>query len=778
MERPENRSWDWLVVLLLVAALSITAYRLTDTKWTDHLNMTVSLTWVGMILGLLLGYSQFKAGSVKIFGIAFTLFFPIHQLLLTTPIEFTWSERLGILGERIRTSTVLFIANQPLNDSILFISLLALIFWLNALTSGYLLARYRKPWSGLIIAGITMIAIDIYHPVLAQSGFASALFAILALVISTRINYINKSRDWQTERASVDSDTGSNLIRVALISTIILVVLAWNAPRVVRAFVPNTPERERLLENWQGVRQRLQNATASLRGSVPIEVEFFGEFFGLGTGTSLTEETIFTVSPNIPKYGGASFYWRLRSYDSYSTGQWSNTIQDEAVLKPGEQVAPFSQYDHRVTREFIFRPVRNLGMLYAPGLMLQSDLPTSLIVDRNEEQINDIVVVLVDEMVRPGTEYTLSASLAAPNLAELRAAGTEYPDWVVEKYLQLPENMPARISTLAREITSGALTPYDQAAAITVWLRTNIEYSTTIPTPPPNIDPVEWVLFEQKQAFCNYYASAEVLMLRSLGVPARWVVGYAQGELVNSDTESYYRVRDMDRHAWPEVFFPGLGWVEFEPTASQPEILRPIGDPSDDSGSLGNNRPAPLLEDDAPIRPETTPFTTTAPGTYSNRILFSMAVLFGGLLGLVLIAWAILRFIARKKDSKKPLAVLLEKQIQSHGWKVPRLVTEWALYSQLSPIERTFYRVKYIQLILGIPHPRGLTPAEQMYAIAARLPEGKESAAVLLREYENGIYSLHPADVIQAQAAVWDLWIKALKKRLQIIRNKIIPAQT
>jgi len=76
-----------------------------------------------------------------------------------------------------------------------------------------------------------------------------------------------------------------------------------------------------------------------------------------------------------------------------------------------------------------------------------------------------------------------------------------------------------------------------------------------------------------KQGFCNYYATAEVILLRSVGIPARLAVGYAQGD--NVDDPLLYTVRQRDAHAWPEVYFPGVGWVEFEPTASQPTLVRP-----------------------------------------------------------------------------------------------------------------------------------------------------------------------------------------------------------
>ena len=100
-------------------------------------------------------------------------------------------------------------------------------------------------------------------------------------------------------------------------------------------------------------------------------------------------------------------------------------------------------------------------------------------------------------------------------------------------------------------------------------------YQTTLPKVPDDVDPVEWFLFDNKAGFCNYFASSDVLMLRSLGIPARLAAGYAQGEW-NKDTGAY-TVLSGDYHAWPEVFFPGIGWIPFEPTAAQPALQYPEG---------------------------------------------------------------------------------------------------------------------------------------------------------------------------------------------------------
>jgi hypothetical protein len=130
------------------------------------------------------------------------------------------------------------------------------------------------------------------------------------------------------------------------------------------------------------------------------------------------------------------------------------------------------------------------------------------------------------------------------------------------------------VSNLARQIVSetGTQNPYDQAKAIEHWLRTNIQYNESIPTPPAGSDPIEWFLFEERQGYCNYYASAMVLMLRVQGIPARLAAGFAQGTW--DANRGSFEVLERDAHTWVEVYFPGYGWIEFEPTADEPAVER------------------------------------------------------------------------------------------------------------------------------------------------------------------------------------------------------------
>ena len=159
---------------------------------------------------------------------------------------------------------------------------------------------------------------------------------------------------------------------------------------------------------------------------------------------------------------------------------------------------------------------------------------------------------------------------------------------------------------LAQRIVSdaNATAPYDRARAIESWLRTNIRYNETIGAPPANVDTVEWLLFDAREGYCTYFATAMIVMLRHLGIPARLAAGFSQGEF---EAESQrFIVRERDAHTWVEVYFPGYGWINFEPTAAQAPITRD----GDDQAQEHPDRLTP--------QPTTTPSPTPSPTLESS----------------------------------------------------------------------------------------------------------------------------------------------------------------
>jgi hypothetical protein len=171
-----------------------------------------------------------------------------------------------------------------------------------------------------------------------------------------------------------------------------------------------------------------------------------------------------------------------------------------------------------------------------------------------------------------GDKYDVASQISNADVESLQTASTNYPNWITNSYLQVPNELTPETLALAAELTAGFDNPYDKATAVQDYLREAITYNDQIDAPPPDVEPIHYTLFESKEAYCTYYASAMAMMLRSQGIPTRIVNGYAQGDFDN-ETNSY-RVRASNAHTWVEVYFPNYGWIQFEPTASIPVVVR------------------------------------------------------------------------------------------------------------------------------------------------------------------------------------------------------------
>jgi hypothetical protein len=161
------------------------------------------------------------------------------------------------------------------------------------------------------------------------------------------------------------------------------------------------------------------------------------------------------------------------------------------------------------------------------------------------------------------SSYEAVSVLEQRDARELRRAGAEYPAEIELRYLQTPKRFDPRVRALAEQITAHAPTPYDKAQALESYLRTTYGYTLQLPAASPP-DPVANFLLERKQGHCELFASAMTVMLRAINIPARLVNGFNGGEF-NPLTGSYV-VRARDAHSWVEAYFPGDGWVTFDPT--------------------------------------------------------------------------------------------------------------------------------------------------------------------------------------------------------------------
>jgi hypothetical protein len=262
-------------------------------------------------------------------------------------------------------------------------------------------------------------------------------------------------------------------------------------------------------------------------------------------------------------HGSFDLKWRGVTLSHFDGRNWSNN----RILHPLQ-----SQMGGR----FIFPPslrnVRNgsaktvhyrvlmepLGM----NVFFLAGSPESLEGSYKNVGVDDGGAVFNLDLQHPVGRYQATSDVSQPGARELRKGDHDQADFDAD-YLELPPSLDPRIPSLAGQITAQADNNYDKATAIESYLRTHYKYTLQLSRIVPH-DPLAEFLFERKQGHCEYFASSMAVMLRSLGIPSRIVNGFTTGEF--NDLTSQYVVRASDAHSWVEAFFPGHGWIAFDPT--------------------------------------------------------------------------------------------------------------------------------------------------------------------------------------------------------------------
>lgn len=754
----DTRWWDGPAALLLLLALLTASGRLVATNWTDHLLQTQTLVFMGALAGLALGQSRFRPGVALLFALAYGLFFVPWQLghPLKVPDDATWADRLTMLSDRLQVALVQLAAREEVENPLLFLSLMDVLFWGLGVWGGYMLTRRGDPWRAILPAGVVALVIQAYDPYPRSRAGLIALYLFFALLLWARAAYLHRRAGWQATRTPLAPFLGLEMTRAAFYIALGLVVVAWVFPAPADILPTARRAWDRISRPWTALRERLEPLFAPLRGGTAVVGELYGPQLPLGQGGERSETIILTVRAPSDYPTGVRFYWRARIYDTYTNGLWQATfpagqpvtLEKEALAFPGRD-GHLPEWDGRWTAVFTYTTEFPISVLYLAPQPVWVDVPVRADLAESPDGTLDLAALKAVPALASGTTYRARSALNAATVAQLRAAGTDYPQWVTDRYLQLPPTVTPRTRELALQIAAGNETPYDIAVAVTEYLRTHIRYTQTVPPVPRGREPLDWFLFDLRRGFCNYYASAEVVLLRSLGIPARLAVGFASGKWEGGR----YLVRDKDAHAWPEVYFPGFGWVEFEPTASQPPILRPSGEEGmgqedrENLAGLRGLRPWEREEDieTLPEGPEGGNLETTPTVADTRPLLW--ALIAGGTALLVYGVWRARRHL------RAPLPVLLERGMERLGVEPPPAVRRWADYARLPPTVQAYLEINRALVRLGIPPAPSDTPAERGARLLARLPQAEPWVEPLLRCYHAAVYGRGPADDPTARQA-------------------------
>jgi len=322
------------------------------------------------------------------------------------------------------------------------------------------------------------------------------------------------------------------------------------------AVVP-TLTRELGRQEWLGKIPTLgdvQNSPGSLRASHELDMT---------NRPRLTDTVVFTVDAERPDF------WRGEVFDVWNgVGTWSRSDDSYVTLARSDGTVPLvlDPYDVGAQR----------GEEMQQTFYLESRFSQLIFAAPSAVEVNTDLVLVgrpdgtagVLRGLGQGAVYTVTSKNLKPTADVLRAAdATPLPAPVRTRYAQVPL-ASERVRALAESITRDAATTYDKIRAIEAWLGANTEYSLDAPLSPKGVDVVDHFLFDSRLGWCEQVASSLVVLARSVGIPARLATGFVPGE--RDGLAGRFVVRENDAHAWTEVFFPGVGWQGFDPTASVP----------------------------------------------------------------------------------------------------------------------------------------------------------------------------------------------------------------
>ncbi|MCF6139549.1 DUF4129 domain-containing transglutaminase family protein [Pseudalkalibacillus berkeleyi] len=299
-------------------------------------------------------------------------------------------------------------------------------------------------------------------------------------------------------------------------------------------------------------------------------------------------------------------YWRVESKEFYTGKGWETNPADP----PSEQVNPENitvnsphaiTYGDDVRTEEMTAQVEVLKKGLYPFIIYPGQINSVGTEENRDYQMNTVTGKLMTfkQAGESGIpNYTVNYTYPEFSESMLRSASTDYPDYINERYLQLPENLPNRVKKLTEEITAGENDPYGKAKAIEKYFANNgYGYNTQdVAVPGKSDDYVDQFLFDTKIGYCDNFSTSMAVMLRSIDIPTRWVKGFTGGEyektLENGVRE--YVITNSNAHSWVEVYFEGVGWVPFEPTRG----FRDLGNFVDDYQEDDTNLDVPVEQDD------------------------------------------------------------------------------------------------------------------------------------------------------------------------------------
>lgn len=589
METTTGRLQEGLPSLFLVwAMLLVASVAVLQADLVDGMHILPIVATLAMLAGWLLAKSIFSDRTAHLFAFIYGLFFVFFLVGSTVPYEGPWRERvLDLLGRQVEWLQKAFSGGTS-RDGIIFVIQTTALFWLLGYLASWYTFRRAHVWRVVIPTGIVLLSVVYYYNGPRPLLVYLAIYTLLALVFVAITHLTAEQTEWRKAAVRYDRAIQFDFLRAGLLAALLALLLAWSMP----ALKASTTVSEAIAGAggpWRAFQDTWTRLFSSLRSYGAGTSDPYQDTLVLGGPRSVGNTLVMDVQ--VDKELPYGVYWQAIVYDTYENGGWraAENEVDELIHYPddGPLNVPTSMSRTDIN-QVVTNYLPNSSFLYAAPEVISSD--RQMIIDGTFDPEGQTLVTSLRSrfILRQGDQYQVTSRVSVADATSLQTDTTNYPQWVQDRYLQLPDTVTPATIALAEQLTAGLSNPYDKAIAVRDYLRTTIDYNDQINAPPDGVDPVDYVLFDLQEGYCTYYAAAMAVMLRSQGVPARLVSGYALGEYEEA-TQSY-RVRAENSHTWVEVFFPTYGWIHFEPTQSIPVAERP----SSGSGPLSGAATEPV----------------------------------------------------------------------------------------------------------------------------------------------------------------------------------------
>jgi hypothetical protein len=734
----------WLTVALVTVLVLTVAWSFEDARWIlGRSELTDFLPWVA-ILGVAWGFLGAKVGwsrprTYLLGAVMAALVVPILVGAILQPDAGSIGGWFRVTAESsIEAYLDLAARNKVLTQEYgHFMLAIGLLVWGTGMFAAYATFGRHRPLNAVLVTGLVLL-INMSLTVREQL-LILVIFTIAALLVLIRVHAEEERMTWLRRRLGDPAAVSSLYVRGGSI----FAAAAIGGALLLTSTAASNP----LGGLWTDTQQSLIDFTQGIQRYLPrggLGTKISGVSFGPQatiTGTWVTD-TSRALEIQVPPGDGTPYYWRAVAYDQFEGNGWS--LSDSVTVDRAAGSAVLSDTSDapldpkaRTPLTYTVHPLGYRGStVFSPDAPDTVDTATRVALVGNGQYLGEVELAggsqtyTVEALVRQIGDQTPGALTAN----RLRAAGQDYPDLIRGLYLDVPPGtVGPDLTALAQTIRSAAPLgdPYDLAKQAEQYLRSPIfTYDTDVSGLACGDRSIVECFAHFKRGYCQHYASTMTILMRMLGVPARFVEGFLPGQRdARTGTEI---VLNSNSHAWVEVYFPGYGWVPFDPTGGGLAQLGALPSGAPVASASASPRPSGSSVVDNgqdPRRPQTGPSGT---GTPTGRSAGGLAFVVVGLL--LAVALGVLAFLAYRRGPRgasTPDAIFgsISRLAGRFGWarRPTETVYEYAgslaealpaVRPELETVARAKVEVAYAGSVLGADRLRDLRAAQQRVRVA------------------------------------------------------------